>query len=227
VGIFDRKVPAKNLALNDEEKCKYLAGEIANAIEAEFRRLEESIEQRIAEGIHSQEFEEFESKSRMSLVQICKFINRLLGEDISNLGVNECVSPTWTKLKKLIDGLAAVNSPKANHLVADFEEACTYFADSVKSGSFIMMPGATIDSSHAYRAYLLGNKLNGDNNWGWEKADKSPQEIADDSVSQFLGLFVTNVHDKVGPSKILTGACMLVIVLSAAWETAPERNLTR
>jgi hypothetical protein len=126
-----------------------------------------------------------------------------------------------------MDQLVAINSPKANAIIADLEEVCIYYADSVRAGNFFMMPDATIESSRSYRGYLLGNKLNGDSKWGWEKADKSPQEHADNSMSQFLGQFVTNVHDKVGVSKTLTAACLLAILLSSAWETAPERHSIR
>jgi hypothetical protein len=224
VGFFNRKVLANNLALSEEEKSKYFASEIAKAVEAEYRMLEESVKESVAEGIHSQESEEFESKTRMTLDQICKFITRLLGEDVSDLRSNERVWPNWVKVKKLMDGLANVNSPKTKRLIADLEETCIYFADSVKSGAFVMMPDATIESSYSHRSYLLGNKLNGMNKWGWEKEDKSPQEIADNTVSQLLASFITAVHDKVGAGRILNSACLFVIVISATWEIAPERN---
>ncbi len=224
MGFFNRKVLANNLALSEEEKSKYFASEIAKAVEAEYRMLEESVKESVAEGIHSQESEEFESKTRMTLDQICKFITRLLGEDVSDFRSNERVWPNWVKVKKLMDGLANVNSPKTKRLIADLEEACIYFADSVKSGSFVMMPDATIESSYSHRSYLLGNKLNGMNKWGWEKEDKSPQEFADNTVSQLLASFITAVHDKVGASRILNSACLFVIVFSATWEIAPERN---
>lgn len=224
MGFFNRKVLAKSLALIEEEKSKYFASEIAKAIETEYRMLEESVKESVAEGIHSHESEEFESKTQMTLEQICKFINRLLGEDVSELRSNEHVWPNWVKVKKLTDGLTDVNSPKTNRLIADLEEACINFADSVKSGTFVMMPDATIESSFSHRSYLLGNKLNGMNKWGWEKDDKSPQETADNTVSQFLASFITAVHDKVGASRILNRACLFAIVFSATWEIAPERN---
>jgi hypothetical protein len=224
MGIFNRKVSAKNRTLIDQEKINYFAQEIANTIEAEYRRLETGIRERKSEGVESAEFENHEAMIKMSLDHLCKFINRLLGQAESEVGTHERVWPDATKIKKLMDGLEAINSPKANHVIADLEEVCINYANSVKSGSFVMMPGATMESSQSYRAYLLGNKLNGDNKWGWEKDDKSPQEIADNCVSQFLALFVTTIHDKVGVSKILTSACLLTILLSTAWATSPERN---
>jgi hypothetical protein len=223
VGIFTRKESAKNLALSEEEKNKYFALEIARAIEAEYRIFEEVIKERVAEGIHSPESEEFESRTRVTLDLVCMFLNRLLGENISDIRNDERVQLDWKKVKKLLDGFASVKSSKANRLIAELEEACIYFADSIKSGSFIIMPSATIESSQSHRAYLLGNTLNDLNKWGWEIEDKSPHEIADNSVSQLLASFVTAVHDKVGASRILTSACQLVIVISSAWEIAPER----
>jgi hypothetical protein len=223
VGIFTRKESAKNLALSEEEKSKYFALEIVRAIEAEYRILEEVIKERVAEGIHSPESEELESRTRVTLDLICKFINRLLGDNISVLRNDERAQPDWKKVKKLLDGFASVNSSKANRLIADLEESCIYFADSVKSGTFVMMLDATIESSQSHRAYLLGNTLNRINKWGWEKEDKSPHEIADNSVSQLLASFVTAVHDKVGASRTLTKACLFVIIVSSAWEIAPER----
>lgn len=227
MGIFSRKVSAKDRALIDQEKVNYFARELANTIEAEYLRLEEGIRDRKSEGLDSPEFDEFESITRDSLDRICKFLNRLLGEGTSELRTHERIWPDPTKLKKLMDGLEAINSPKANRFIDDLEEVCIYYADSVRAGAFVMMPGASIESSQSYRAYLLGNKLNGDNKWGWDKDQKTPQEMADNSVSQFLGLFVTTVHDKVGKSRILTSACLLATLLSTAWETAPERHSIR
>jgi hypothetical protein len=227
MGIFSRKVSARDRALIEQEKLKYFGRELANTIEAEYLRLEEGIIDRKSEGLDSPEFDAHESLTRSSLDKLCKFLNRLLGEGSSELGTSERIWPDEIKLKKLMDQLVAINSPKANLIIADLEEVCIYYADSVRTGSFIMMPGATIESSRSYRGYLLGNKLNGDNNWGWEKNDKSPQEHADNCVSQYLGQFVTNVHDKVGVSQILTSACLLTILLSTAWETAPERHSIR
>jgi hypothetical protein len=224
MGIFRRKVFASDQALIEQETINYFAREIANTIETEYFNLEKAIKDRRSEGIHSAEFEDYESLTLMSLDQICKFVNRLLGQGASNLKSTERVRPDGTKLRKIMDQLVAINSPKAKAKIADLEEACVYYADSVKSGSFIMMPDATLESSRSYRGYLLGNKINGDNKWGWEKDDKSPKEHADNSVSQFLGRFVTNVNDKVGVSKILTSACLIAILLSTAWATAPERH---
>jgi hypothetical protein len=224
MGIFSRKVSARERELIDQEKVKYFAREIANTIEAEYRSLEDGIADRIEEGLNTPEFSEYEEKIKVSLDQICKFINRLLGVDPSAPSISERVSPNWEKIKNLIDQLEALNSPKANSVIADLEEVCVYYADSVKSGSFVMMPGATMESSQSYRSYLLGNKLNGDNKWGWEKDEKTMRELADNAVSHFLGRFVTTVHDKVGVSKILTSACLLAILISTAWETAPERH---
>jgi len=227
MGIFSRKIPARDRALIEQEKINYFAREIANTIEAAYLALEKGIENRKSEGLHSAEFEAYESISLTSLNQLCKFINRLLGQVASESRTNERVWPDGTKIKNLMDQLVAINSPKANSRIADLEEVCIYYADSVRSGSFLMMPDATIESSRSYRSYLLGNKLNGDNKWGWEKDDKSPLEHADNSMSQFLGRFVTEVHDKVGASKILYSACLLAILLSTAWETAPERHSIR
>jgi hypothetical protein len=227
MGIFSRRGSARDRALIEQEKMNYFAREIANTIGAEYRTLQNAIDDRKSEGIHSAEFEDYESLTLMSLDQMCKFINRLLGQAASELRTSERVCPDSAKIKNLMDQLVAIKSPKANAIIADLEEVCIYYADSVRSGSFFMMPDATMESSRSYRGYLLGNKLNGDNKWGWEKDDKSPQEHADNSMSQFLGRFVTEVHDKVGASKILYSACLLAILLSTAWETAPERHSIR
>jgi len=227
MGIFSRKVSGRDRAIIEQEKINYFARELANTIEAEYLRLEEGIIDRKSEGLDSPEFDAYESQTQSSLDQICIFLNRLLGEGTSDLRTSERIWPDPAKLKKLMDGLEAINSPKANHLIDDLAEVCIYYANSVKSGSFVMMPGASLESSQSYRAYLLGNKLNGDNKWGWEKDQKTPQEMADNSVSQFLALFVTTVHDKVGMSKIFTSACLVAILLSTAWETAPERHSIR
>jgi len=227
MGIFSRRVSARDREPISEEKFEYFSREIANTIESEYRRFEQLVDERKAEGLSGSEFSEYESAFETSLSQICKFINRLLGQSASDLRTTERVWPDGTKVKSLMDQLVAINSPKANAIIADLEEVCIYYADSVKSGTFLLMPDATMESSRSYRGYLLGNKINGDNNWGWEKDKKSPREHADNSVSQFLGRFITEVHDKVGVSKILTSACLLAILLSTAWETAPERHSIR
>lgn len=227
MGLFKKKASALERDLIDQEMVKYFAQVIASTIEAEYRVLEDGITDRLEEGLDSPEFSEYEEKIKISLDQICKFINRLLGEESSAPGLSARVSPNSKKIKNLMDQLVAINSPKANAIIAGLQEVCIYYADSVRSGSFFMMPDATMESSRSYRGYLLGNKLNGDNKWGWDKDDKSPQEHADNSMSQFLGRFVTEVHDKVGVNKILYSACLLAILLSTAWETAPERHSIR
>jgi hypothetical protein len=211
-------------SLREEEKMKYLARELVSSLEAKYASHENSIKERISEGLDDPSFSAYEEKQRISLDVISKFLNRLLGG--SDASINSALSNNfdWKRVKKLVDGVAALDSPKVRSLVSDLYEVTTYYADLVNAGNFIMMPDATIESSKSYRGYLLGNKINGDNSWGWEKDEKTQFEFADNSYSQLLGRFLTSVHDKAGANKVLISACFFTITLISAWETGRERH---
>ena len=211
-------------SLLEEEKMKYFARELVTSLEAEYASHENSIKERKSEGLDDPSFAAYEEKEKIALDVISKFLNRLLGDANSSSIAAIEINPDWQKIKKLVDGVIAINSPKARAIVSDLFEVTSYYADSVNAGTFIMMTDATLESSKSYRGYLLGNKINGDNSWGWEKDEKTQFEFADNSYSQLLGRFLTSVHDKSGANTILLSACFFTITLISAWETGRERH---
>jgi hypothetical protein len=223
VRIFRKVIQARQLSRGGGDIQRVLAKEISIAIEYEYNRLEDVMASEEESSKNEAISLNFEKVRRQSLDQICRFITRLLGLDESNIQDNQRVSPNWIQIKKLMDGVAGVGSPKVRLMVNEIEQTCIYHAEMANAGYLLMLPENDMKSTNSYRAYLLGNKINGDLDWGWEKDNKTLRELADECFSHFLALVVVTIHDKVGPGKVLTAACLLAVALSVAWETAPER----
>jgi hypothetical protein len=115
-------------------------------------------------------------------------------------------------------------SPTNRKLTEELEELVIYYANMAKTGGLIMIPGATLESSKSYRSMLLGNQINGDFGWGWDKDDKSLQHIKDSRFTQLVARFITEIHDNISRAGILIRACQFAVALLNAWESSAERK---
>jgi hypothetical protein len=224
MGIFKRKLSSAELAKIDQKISVYLGDELTNSVNEEYEIFESGIQDRKSEGLTDDSFQVYEDKQKKSLEHICKFINNTIGIDFTTLRPLEHVWPNWVDLQLFKEEFESVNNPFMEVVINELEEVCIYHANCVITGNFIMMPGATMQSSKSYRSYLLGNNLNGDLKWGWEKDEKNLREMADSEFTQLLARFVTAVHDKYGRNKIHRTACVLAVALAHSWERSAERK---
>lgn len=116
--------------------------------------------------------------------------------------------------------------------IADFlAETCIYFSNSVKAGNFVMMPGADLKSSQNYRAYLLGNNLNGKLGWDWQVDDKNKLQKADSHFTQIIGNVLTEnfdiltkrVKNPAVVSLIHNHFAIWAVILANKWESSTQR----
>ncbi len=225
MGLFSRKTINVDRTLIEKEMFKYFAREISNTLDAEYLDLEESIKDRKGDGfISDADLADYETGRQKHLDLICKFINRECRGEAFGGDISGRVQPNEIQLRQLVSKFETENDLQFRKISEELDEIVIYFIDSVKSDKFIMMPNATIESSNRYRAYLLGNNLNGDLGWGWSNEPKINQEKIDNEFTQFIGQFVTNVADKVGESKILESASHLGSALVFLWIDSLERQ---
>ncbi len=224
MGLFSRKTVNVDRTLIEKEMFKYFAREISNTLGSEYLDLEESIKDRKADGLSDADFADYETGRQKYLDLICKFINRECRGEAFSGDISGRIQPNEIQLKQLVSKFETENDLPFRKISEELDEIVIYFIDSVKSGQFIMMPNATIESSNRYRAYLLGNNLNGDLGWGWNNEPKTNQEKIDSEFTQFIGQFVTNVADKVGEGKILESASHLASALVFLWVDSLERQ---
>ena len=219
MGIFNRK---SNVSRSEEVIHSLVALELERCVEAEFHLHESLKEERISDGIHTKEFDEYEAKEKTSLVLISNFINKRLRKDLEIPG--QYFIPAWKGVRVFTDEFMLNSNPSNRELVGKLEELVIYYANMAKSGGLVMLPGATFESSSSYRSMLLGNQINGDFGWGWEKNNKSLQHIKDSRFTQLVARFITQVHDRVANPEVFDRACQFAVALIINWESSPERK---
>lgn len=221
MGIFNRKSSSPR---SEQVIHFHLALELARSVEAEFDLHESLKAERIAEGIHTKEFEKYEADEKTSLILISNFIDKRLSTDLSEQIPGQYFQPTWKEIKVFTDEFMLNASPSNRKLIAELEELVIYYANMAKSGGLIMLPGATLESSALYRAMLLGNQINGEFGWGWEADEKSLQQIKDSRFTQLIARFLTEVNDHVTKGEYLVRACQFAMALIINWESSAERK---
>lgn len=223
MGIFKKRSTSSNNSEAERELYRYYERDLAQAFEAEYSLYLSGVKERITEGLSGKDFADYEAAQLQSLVLISGFMNKTLGGDLSNLQTKVQIDPNWVDVKIFVDDVYLKRELRVQNLVKESIELVIYFADEADSGGLIEMPRSSRGNSLAYRSYLLGNNINSNLAWGWEKAT-SFQEKTDSAFTQFIARFITLVHDKGGRNRILDGAVHLAAGLIFEWEVSPERK---
>ena len=215
MGIFKRKSEPANQGNLEEERYKLICRELQAALRSEYESLSELMDM---DG-RDPESVAYETRTLKILSQLTTYLEEILGSTSNG----QSFSPDWRRSLELVKSEEFLSAPNRAKLSDQLVEVSTYYVDSVKRGTFVMMPNATISSSKKYRSYLLGNNLNGDLKWGWDHESLTARETLDSYLTQIVARMVTSILDKVGNGQTLEAACNLGVAICLNWEKSGDR----
>jgi hypothetical protein len=108
--------------------------------------------------------------------------------------------------------------------VEEIIDQVKYLHQSVKSGSLVMMPGASLDKSRGYRGYLSANIFSDKMGWHWKNWSDSDLGIADHIVAQLVADSVTEIFDKYQLSSESGFAGLFASYLLKDWDSSRQRQ---
>lgn len=162
---------------------------------------------------------------------IKNFMNSEPIDEIDSALTSQFFAVNSKRIQRIAEQVPDVMTDELSRIADNLAETCTYFADSVIAGNFVMMPGTDLKSSQSYRAYLLGNNLNGKLGWNWEVDDKNKIQKADSYFTQIIGGILTENFDVLNKRVRMRAVINLIhnhfaiwaVILANEWESSNQR----
>jgi hypothetical protein len=227
--LFFKRSPSKDVV--DLAVPESLGHLLSTSFSKEYRNALEIVREIRNEGNES-EAKTFESQLVISFGSIQTFLLEISNQKSKELVLGHKLLLDANFVKAILSNDISDTSGKTEKIVKELEESCSYYADSVTAGKFIMMPNASLSQSQSYRSYLLGNSLNGQFNWGWETTNPNSLQKTDSNFTQIMGRLLTenfdllnsNIRNKKTIAEIHNRSTTFVVRLSKLWESSTQRE---